>query len=67
MAGLMAARVLCNHFIHVIVVKRDVYPDGIGSHNGTPQSNQVHVLLLKDKQILVEEIQRYQNGLKNWV
>jgi 2-polyprenyl-6-methoxyphenol hydroxylase-like FAD-dependent oxidoreductase len=51
-AGLMAARVLCNHFVHVIVVERDVYPDAISPRNGTPQSNQVHVLLLKGKQIL---------------
>ena len=53
-AGLVAARVLCNHFSHVIVVERDVYPDGIGPRNGTPQSNQVHVLLLKGKQILTD-------------
>ena len=53
-AGLMAARVLCNHFVHVIVVERDAYPDGIGPRNGTPQSNQVHVLLLKGKQILTD-------------
>jgi len=53
-AGLMATRVLCNHFVHVIVVERDVYPDGISPRNGTPQSNQVHVLLLKGKQILTD-------------
>jgi flavin-dependent dehydrogenase len=53
-AGLVAARVLCNHFVHVVVVERDVYPDGIGPRNGTPQSNQVHVLLLKGKQILTD-------------
>ena len=53
-AGLVAARVLCNHFSHVIVVERDVYPDGIGPRNGTPQSNQVHVLLLIGKQILTD-------------
>ena len=40
--------------VHVIVVERDVYPDGIGPRNGTPQSNQVHVLLLKGKQILTD-------------
>lgn len=67
MAGLMATRVLCNHFIHITVVERDVCPDGIGPRNGTSQSNQVYVLLLKDKQILVEEIQRHQNDLKKWI
>ena len=51
-AGLMATRVLCNNSVHVTVVERDVYLDGVGPRNGTLQSNQVHVLLLKGKQIL---------------
>jgi flavin-dependent dehydrogenase len=53
-AGLIAARVLCNHFAHVIVIERDSYPEEIGPRNGAPQSNHIHVLLMKGKQILID-------------
>jgi flavin-dependent dehydrogenase len=53
-AGLMAARVLCNHFDQITVVERDVYPNYIGPRNGTPQSNHAHVLLTKGKQVLLD-------------
>lgn len=52
MAGLLAARVLTNHFSRVTVVERDRFPEHPQSRPGVPQSNHVHVLLSKGKQIL---------------
>ena len=60
MAGLLAARVLADHFGRVTVVERDAMPDGRqpGSRrapvgrDGVPQSRHVHVLLLRGVQIL---------------
>lgn len=51
-AGLLAARVLCGHFKKVIIIEKDKYPSQAGPRNGTPQSNHVHVLLIKGKEIL---------------
>jgi flavin-dependent dehydrogenase len=52
-AGLLAARVLCGHFKEVIVIEKDMYPSQAGPRNGTPQSNHIHVLLIKGKEILL--------------
>jgi len=43
-AGLLAARVLCDHATEVVVVERDD-PDATGVRPGVPQAAQVHVLL----------------------
>ena len=51
-AGLLAARVLSNHFEEVILIEKDNYPDDGKIRNGTPQANHVHVLLVKGKEIL---------------
>ena len=53
-AGLLAARVLCKHFDKVIIIEKDKYPSLAGSRNGVPQSNHIHVLLIKGKEILLE-------------
>ena len=53
-AGLLAARVLCKHFDKVIIIEKDKYPSQAGSRNGVPQSNHIHVLLIKGKEILLE-------------
>jgi 2-polyprenyl-6-methoxyphenol hydroxylase-like FAD-dependent oxidoreductase len=45
MAGLLAARVLADHFEQVTVVDRDRFPDGPGFRRGVPQSRHLHVLL----------------------
>ena len=52
-AGLLAARVLCGHFKEVIIIEKDKYPSQAGPRNGTPQSNHIHVLLIKGKEILL--------------
>ena len=53
-AGLLAARVLCKHFDKVIIIEKDKYPSQAGPRNGVPQSNHIHVLLIKGKEILLE-------------
>jgi 2-polyprenyl-6-methoxyphenol hydroxylase-like FAD-dependent oxidoreductase len=45
MAGLLAARVLADHFEQVTVVDRDRLPAGPGFRRGVPQSRHLHVLL----------------------
>jgi 2-polyprenyl-6-methoxyphenol hydroxylase-like FAD-dependent oxidoreductase len=51
-AGLLAARVLADHFDRVTVVERDHYPAGPEPRKGVPQARHVHILLLRGQQIL---------------
>ena len=50
MAGLLAARVLADHFDRVTVVERDRLPDGAEHRRGVPQGRQVHALLARGLQ-----------------
>ena len=52
LAGLLAARVLSDHFKNVTLVDRDTFPEAPGFRNGVPQSRHNHVLLLKGRAIL---------------
>jgi 2-polyprenyl-6-methoxyphenol hydroxylase-like FAD-dependent oxidoreductase len=54
LAGLLAARVLADHFDHVTLIERDVYTDNCETRRGIPQANHVHGLLLRGRQILEE-------------
>jgi pimeloyl-ACP methyl ester carboxylesterase/flavin-dependent dehydrogenase len=47
MAGLLAARVLADHFDHVTLVDRDCFPDNPEFRKGVPQSRHLHVLLAR--------------------
>ena len=51
-AGLLAARVLVNHFDRVTVVERDRLPGQPIPRQGVPQANHVHVLLTQGQRIL---------------
>jgi 2-polyprenyl-6-methoxyphenol hydroxylase-like FAD-dependent oxidoreductase len=51
LSGLLAARVLANHFDHVTLLERDTFPDGPDDRNGVPQARHLHILLLKGKDI----------------
>jgi len=51
-AGLLASRVLADHFDQVILLERDRYPDSPEVRAGVPQAKHVHLLLLRGKQIL---------------
>jgi 2-polyprenyl-6-methoxyphenol hydroxylase-like FAD-dependent oxidoreductase len=46
-AGLLAARVLANHFEHVIILERDHLPDDPEIRSGVPQAHHLHVLLAR--------------------
>src|SRR5438046_10287657 len=52
MAGLVAARVLADHFDRVTVVERDRLPAGPEFRAGVPQSRHLHVLLVRGNQLL---------------
>lgn len=52
MAGLLAARVLVDHFDSVYIVERDELPDEPASRKGVPQARYVHQLLMRGKLIL---------------
>lgn len=45
MAGLVAARVLADHYERVTIVERDRFPSEPAFRKGVPQSHHVHVLL----------------------
>ncbi len=52
MAGLMAARVLADHFDQVTIVERDRLVDGPDQRRGVPQAPHAHTLLIRGQQIL---------------
>ncbi|MDN5930729.1 MAG: NAD(P)-binding protein, partial [Pseudonocardia sp.] len=52
MAGLLAARVLADHFAQVTLVERDRLGEGCGHRRGVPQDRQVHVLLSRGRTVL---------------
>ena len=54
LAGLLAARVLSDHFEHVTLIERDVYPETPETRRGVPQANHVHGLLVRGRQVLEE-------------
>ncbi len=39
MAGLLAARVLSDHFGRVTIVERDRFPEGVENRKGVPQGS----------------------------
>lgn len=52
MAGLLAARVLADHFDRVTLIERDRLPNRPGARKGVPQGRHVHVLLARGLQVL---------------
>lgn len=54
LAGLLAARVLADHFEKVTLIERDAYPETTEARRGIPQAKHVHGLLLRGRQILEE-------------
>lgn len=51
-AGLLASRVLKDHYDEVVLLERDHYPSAPEPRPGVPQSHHVHLLLLRGKRIL---------------
>ncbi|HYX50677.1 MAG TPA: FAD-dependent oxidoreductase, partial [Ktedonobacteraceae bacterium] len=54
MAGLLAGRVLSDHFEHVTIIERDRLPEQVESRRGVPQGQHAHILLMKGETILRE-------------
>lgn len=52
MAGLLAGRVLADHFDQVTIIERDTYSDAPVPRQGVPQANHLHVLLARGLQIM---------------
>ncbi len=52
MAGLLAARVLTDHFDRVTLVERDRFPEGPSPRKGVPQARHLHALLVRGRMIL---------------
>lgn len=52
--GLLAARVLADHFDRVTLIERDTLPDGVAQRRGVPQGRHVHSLLSSGAQALDE-------------
>jgi 2-polyprenyl-6-methoxyphenol hydroxylase-like FAD-dependent oxidoreductase len=52
MAGMLAARVLSDHFEWVTIVEKDHYPSSVATRAGVPQSRHLHALLLRGLQIV---------------
>ncbi|GAB4208455.1 MAG: hypothetical protein OHK0022_38010 [Roseiflexaceae bacterium] len=53
-AGLLAARVLADHFGRVTVIERDQLPDTPEQRKGAPQARHSHQLLVRGAQVLEE-------------
>jgi 2-polyprenyl-6-methoxyphenol hydroxylase-like FAD-dependent oxidoreductase len=54
MAGVLAARVLSEHFDHVTIVERDALPSVPQNRRGVPQGKHLHALLAMGAEILEE-------------
>lgn len=54
MGGLLAARVLAEHFEQVTVLDRDVFPEVPEHRSGVPQSRHAHGTLVRGQQIIAE-------------
>jgi len=52
MAGLLAGRVLADHFELVTILERDRFPAGPQPRSGVPQARHTHILLLRGQQQL---------------
>ena len=51
-AGLLTARVLCEHFAEVVLLERDELPDRPAPRKGTPHAVHPHGLLARGREIL---------------
>lgn len=54
MAGLLAARVLSEHFEQVTIIERDRLAERVGPRKGVPQGQHAHILLMRGESILRE-------------
>lgn len=62
-AGLLAGRVLADHFETVTVVERDELPDEPTSRRGVPQARQPHVLLESGRKTVEDLVPGYSEAI----
>ena len=63
-AGMLAARVLSDHFARVTVLDRDHLPDSPEPRKGVPQAEHVHVLLRRGLLIMEQLFPNLDDDLK---
>ena len=63
MAGLLAARVLCDHFERVTLIERDALPAQAENRKGVPQGRHLHALHARGEQILCQLFPGLGDGL----
>jgi 2-polyprenyl-6-methoxyphenol hydroxylase-like FAD-dependent oxidoreductase len=63
MAGMLAARVLSEHFEHVTLLERDQFPEGTEHRRGLPQAHHLHALLARGLRIIEELFPGIRNEL----
>ena len=63
MAGLLAARVLSDHFDEVVLLERDVFPVDTADRKGVPQGRHAHALLASGRRTLEELLPGFANEL----
>jgi 2-polyprenyl-6-methoxyphenol hydroxylase-like FAD-dependent oxidoreductase len=64
MAGLLAARVLVNHFERVTLIERDALTDNAQARKGVPQGRMLHVMLPRGQRIIEELFPGYGHELQ---
>jgi 2-polyprenyl-6-methoxyphenol hydroxylase-like FAD-dependent oxidoreductase len=65
MGGLTAARVLADHFEHVLVLERDALPADPLDRHGVPQGRHVHALLAGGQRALSELFPGFEESLES--
>lgn len=63
MAGLLAARILAEHFDEVVLLERDPLPSGAAPRKGTPHAVQPHGLLARGREVLDELFPGFSDAL----
>lgn len=61
MSGMLAARVLADHFAEVVLFDRDAFPQRAENRKGVPQGQHAHALLSSGRQVL----EQYFPGFKD--
>ena len=62
-AGLLAARILADHFGEVCVLERDELPAAAQPRKGTPQANHTHGLLARGRMVMEQLFPGFTDGL----
>ncbi|ELZ25353.1 FAD-dependent oxidoreductase [Natrinema limicola] len=64
-AGLCAARVLCDSFVEIVVLERDAFPSTPAAREGAPQTSQPHALLEAGRTTLEDFFPGFGNAVQS--